>query len=47
MIRMVSLVGKWALPAKFDVEAAYQNITVHPSDCFLLSIEWHSKPYVE
>ena len=47
MIRMVSPFGKWALPAKFDVEAAYQNIAVHPSDCFLLGMEWHSKPYVE
>ena len=32
VIRMVSRLGRGALMAKFDVEAAYHNISVHPSD---------------
>ena len=32
VIRMVSRLGRGALMAKFDVEAAYHNIPVHPSD---------------
>ena len=33
--------------AKFDVEAAYQNIAIHPSDRFLLGMKWHRKFYVD
>ena len=40
VIRMVSLYGAGALMAKFDVEAAYRNIAVHPSDWQLLGIQW-------
>ena len=32
IIRMISNYGSGALIAKFDVEAAYRNIAVHPSD---------------
>ena len=33
--------------AKFDFEAAYQNIAIHPSDRFLLGMKWRSKFYVD
>jgi hypothetical protein len=36
IVQMVSNLGPGALMAKFDVEAAYRNIHVHPSDRFLL-----------
>ena len=39
VIRMVLLFGKRALMAKFDVEAAYRNIAVHPADRYLLSMK--------
>lgn len=38
-IRMVSQFGQGALMAKFDVEAAYRNIAIHPSDRFLLGMK--------
>ena len=47
VICMVSQFGQGALMAKFDVEAAYQNIAIRPSDCFLLGMKWHSKFYVD
>ena len=33
--------------AKFDVEAAYRNIAIHPSDRFLLGMKWRSKIHVD
>ena len=36
IICLVSHLGKWALMAKFDVESAYHNVPVHPSNRFLL-----------
>ena len=47
IIRMVSRLGRWALMAKFDVEAAYRNIPVHPSDRFLLGMKWRESYYVD
>ena len=47
IIRLVSQYGQGALMAKFDVEAAYRNIPVHPSDRFLLGMmRWRGKYYV-
>ena len=46
-IRMVSQFGQGALMAKFDVEAAYRNIAIHPSDRFLLAMKWRSKIHVD
>lgn len=40
IIRMVSKYGPGALMAKFDVEAAYRNIAVHPADRYLLGLKW-------
>lgn len=36
VICMVLHFGEGALMAKFDVEAVYHNISVHPAHCFLL-----------
>lgn len=47
IICMVSQHGQGALMAKFDVEAAYQNIPVHPSHHFLLGMRWRGKYYVD
>ena len=47
IIRMVSGLGRGALLAKFDVEAAYCNIPVHPSDRFLLGMKWRESYYVD
>ena len=40
IISMVSSYGPGALMAKFDVEAAYRNIPVHPDDRYLLGMQW-------
>ena len=47
VIRMVAQFGQGALMAEFDVEAAYRNIAIHPSDRFLLGIKCRSKFYVD
>ena len=33
--------GERALMAKFDAEAVYHSISVHPAHCFLLGMKWH------
>ena len=43
--QFIRMVSQGALMAKFDVEAAYRNIAIHPSDRFLLSMKWRSKIY--
>ena len=40
IIHMISHYGSGALIAKFDVEAAYRNKAVHPSDRYLLGLKW-------
>ena len=47
VIRMVSRYGPGALMAKFDVEAAYRNIAIHPDDRFLLGMKWRGQYYVD
>ena len=47
IVSMVSRFGPGALMAKFDVESAYRNIPVHPSDRFLLGIKWRGQFYVD
>lgn len=47
IIRMISKYGSGALIAKFDVEAAYCNIAVHPSDRYLLGFKWRNHYYVD
>ena len=43
----MSKYGSGALIAKFDVEAAYHNIAVHPSDWNLLVLKWRNHCYVD
>ena len=47
VISMVSQFGKGALMAKFDVEAAYRNIAVHPTERHLLGMKWQGQYYVD
>jgi len=44
-IKMVSKFGQGAHMAKFDVEAAYRNLAVHPSDRYLIGMKWRSMFY--
>ena len=47
IISMVNKYGPGALMAKFDVEAAYRNIPVHPLDRYLLGMKWRGQFYVD
>ena len=47
IIKMVSKFGPGALMAKFDIESAYRNIAIHPSDCHLLGLEWCNAYYLD
>ena len=42
VIHLVSQFGGGALMAKFDVESAYRNVTVHPLDHYLLGMKWRN-----
>ena len=47
IISMIAKHGPGALMAKFDVEAAYRNIAVHPEDRYLLGMKWRSQFFVD
>ena len=47
IIQMVTQYGPGALMAKFDVETAYRNITVHPKDHPLLGMKWRGQFYID
>ena len=47
IIKMVSKFVQGALMAKFDVEAAYRNLGVHPSDRYLIDMKLRSMCYVD
>ena len=47
IIKMVSKFGPGALMAKFDIESAYWNIAIHPSDRHLLGFKWHNAYYID
>lgn len=47
IITMVGKYGTGALMAKFDVEAAYRNIAIHPTDRYLLGMKWRGYYYVD
>ncbi|KAK3734847.1 hypothetical protein QZH41_011755 [Actinostola sp. cb2023] len=47
IIQMVSDLGRGALMAKFDVESAYRNVAVHPSDRYLLGMKWKGNYFVD
>ena len=44
---MVARYGPGALIDKFDVEAAYQNIAIHPEDGCMLNMKWQRQLYVD
>ena len=44
---MVAKYGCGALMAKFNVEAAYHNISIHPKDRFLLGLKWGGQFFVD
>ena len=46
VIQLVSQFGPGALMAKFDVEAAYRNVPVHPLDRYLLGMKWRNRYYI-
>ena len=48
--QIINLIAKnrpGALMAKFDVEAAYCNIAVHPDDRYLLGMKWRGQFFVD
>lgn len=47
IISMVIQYGIGAQMAKFDVEAAYRNIPVHPADRYLLGMKWRDQYFVD
>jgi len=47
VIRQVSKLGPGALMAKFDMEAVYRNVPVHPSHRVLLGMKWRDQFYVD
>ena len=47
VFQLVSQFGAGALMVKFDVEAAYRNVPVHPSDRSLLGMKWCNHYYVD
>ena len=47
IIRMVAKHGPGAMMAKFDVEAAYRNVAVHPEDRYLLGMKWRGQFFVD
>ena len=44
---MVSRHDSGALLAKFDINAAYHNVAIHPSDRFLLGMKWRVQFYID
>ena len=44
---IVAKLGRGALLAKIDVEAAYRLIPVHPQDRVLQAVQWENKIYVD
>ena len=47
VIQSVVKFGCGAFMTKFDVEAAYHNIAVHPVDHFLSGMKWQGQCYVD
>ena len=47
VVAMVTKLGRGALMAKFDVQSAYRNVAVLPSQRYLLGMKWRSKFFVD
>lgn len=46
-IKALVELGPGALMAKFDVQAAYRNLAIHPDDRYLLGMKWKDAYYVD
>ena len=46
-IKALIELGPGALMAKFDVQAAYRNLAIHPDDRYLLGMKWKDGYYVD
>ena len=46
-IRHLIIFSPGALMAKFDVEAAYRNIFIHPADRYLLGMRWRDHYFID
>ena len=47
IINMIAKHRPGALMAKFDMEAAYPDIAVHPDDHYLLGMKWRGQFFVD
>ena len=47
IISMVAKHGPGAMMAKFNVEAEYRNIAVHPEDRYPLGMKWRGQFFVD
>ena len=45
--RTVAALGKGALMAKVDIEAAYRLVPIHPDDRPLLAVRWHDETFCD
>ena len=45
--QVICQVSKFGKEAKFDVEAGYRNVPVHPSHCYLLGMKWCNHFYMD
>ena len=44
---VATVMGRGALMAKIDIEAAYRLVPVHPEDCPLQAVQWDDSVYVD
>ena len=47
VVAMVTKLGRGALMAKYDVQSAYHNVAVLPSQRHLLGMKWRGKLYID
>lgn len=47
IIKTGSKYGQGALITKFDIDSAYCNLAVHPSNRYLIGMKWRSMFYVD
>ena len=45
--RILTGIGRGALLAKIDIAHAYRNVPVHPSDRYLLGMQWMGRVYID
>jgi len=45
-VQGVAAMSRGSLMAKVDIRQAYRTIPVHPADCDLLGMVWHSNLFI-